>query len=214
MQTVRKEDHTFYHFSKRVLDLFISIAGLMIFAPLILIVCFIILVDDFGPVLYKAVRIGQFGKPFRMFKFRTMIKNADKAGPSSASLSDNRITRTGKLLRKYKIDELPQLLNVLKGEMSIVGPRPEEKKFIDLYSESEKIILSVKPGITDWASIWNSNEGEVLEGSNDPDQTYMDQIRPKKIQLQLKYVNNCNFFIDLKILFLTLRKLLLGNTAN
>ncbi len=214
MQTVRKEDHTFYHFSKRVLDLFISIAGLMIFAPLILIVCFIILVDDFGPVLYKAVRIGQFGKPFRMFKFRTMIKNADKAGPSSASLSDNRITRTGKLLRKYKIDELPQFLNVLKGEMSIVGPRPEEKKFIDLYSESEKIILSVKPGITDWASIWNSNEGEVLEGSNDPDQTYMDQIRPKKIQLQLKYVNNCNFFIDLKILFLTLRKLLLGNTAN
>lgn len=158
-------------------------------------------------VFYRAPRVGLNKQLFRMFKFRTMIINAAKIGPSSATHSDSRITPIGKLLRKHKLDEIPQLINVLIGDMSLVGPRPEEKKFTDLFSEYESIILSVKPGITDWASIWNSDEASLLEGSIDPDKTYMETIRPKKIQLQIYYVNNSSFFIDLKILFLTFAKL-------
>jgi lipopolysaccharide/colanic/teichoic acid biosynthesis glycosyltransferase len=139
-----------------------------------------------------------------------MIPNADKVGPSSASDSDIRITPVGKILRKYKFDELPQLFNVLKGDMSIVGPRPEERKFTELFTADERKILSVKPGITDWASIWNSNEGKLLENSPDPDKTYLELIRPEKIRLQLKYVNNNNFFIDLKIIYYTARKIFTG----
>jgi lipopolysaccharide/colanic/teichoic acid biosynthesis glycosyltransferase len=192
---------------KRFFDIFVSILGLIILLPVLLAVSVAIKIGDRGPVFYKATRVGLDGHLFRMFKFRTMIVNADKHGPSSASLSDSRITSTGKFLRKHKMDEIPQLINVLMGDMSLVGPRPEEKRFTDLFNESELIILSVKPGITDWASIWNSNEASLLEGSIDPDKTYMELIRPKKIQLQIYYVNNCSFFIDLKILFLTFIKL-------
>ena len=200
-----------YQLSKRGFDLVISITGLIILSPIILIISILIRVFDNGPVFYRAERAGKNGKVLRMFKFRTMIHNADKIGPSSASLSDSRITRTGRFLRKHKLDELPQLINVLKGEMSIIGPRPEEIKFTDLFSEEEQIILSVKPGITDWASLWNSNEAELLEGSEDPDNFYIRKIRPEKIRLQINYVKNRNFFIDLKIFFLTLRKLIFGN---
>jgi lipopolysaccharide/colanic/teichoic acid biosynthesis glycosyltransferase len=137
-----------------------------------------------------------------------MVPDADKKGPSSASKSDNRVTPIGRFLRKYKIDELPQLFNVFTGKMSIIGPRPEEKKFTDLFSENEKIILSVKPGITDWASLWNSDESELLEGSADPDDFYLKHIRPEKIRLQLEYAEKHNFFVDLQIFFLTIRKIL------
>ncbi len=192
---------------KRAFDLLISITGLIILSPFLLIISFFIFSNDSGPVFYKANRIGYLGRQFRMYKFRTMVIDADKKGPSSATSSDHRITGIGKFLRKYKLDEMPQLLNVLTGEMSMVGPRPEEKKFTDLFNAHEKMILSVKPGITDWASLWNSNEGEILEGSDDPDLTYFQLIRPEKIQLQIKYVNECNFLIDLKIFFLTVRKI-------
>ena len=198
-----------YRNKKRVFDLFASVIGLILLSPFMLLISFFISIYDHGPVFYRAERTGRYGKPFRMFKFRSMVVDADKKGPSSASTTDSRITPFGKILRRYKLDELPQLFNVITGEMSIVGPRPEVKKFTDLYSEEEKAILSVKPGITDWASLWNSNEGELLEGSDDPDLTYMQLIRPEKIQLQLKYVNDCNFLVDLKILMLTLRKVLI-----
>lgn len=140
-----------------------------------------------------------------MFKFRSMVINADKIGPSSTTKSDSRLTPIGKFLRKYKLDELPQLLNVFIGEMSVVGPRPEVKQFTDMYNQRENTILSVKPGITDYASIWNSDEASILEGSDDPDRTYMEKIRPHKIQLQLKYISEQSFFTDLKIIFLTIK---------
>jgi lipopolysaccharide/colanic/teichoic acid biosynthesis glycosyltransferase len=200
-----------YQLLKRGFDLVISITGLIILSPIILIISILIRVFDHGPVFYRAERVGQFGKIFHMFKFRTMIQNADKLGPSSASLTDRRITGIGRFLRKYKLDELPQLINVFLGEMSLIGPRPEEKRFTDLFNDEEMIILLVKPGITDWASLWNSNEAELLEGSEDPDNLYMEKIRPEKIRLQINYAKNRNFFIDLKIFFLTLRKFILGN---
>jgi lipopolysaccharide/colanic/teichoic acid biosynthesis glycosyltransferase len=200
-----------YQLTKRGFDLVISITGLIILFPIILIISILIIVFDHSPIFYRAERVGQFGKIFHMFKFRTMIQNADKLGPSSASLTDIRITGNGRFLRKYKLDELPQLFNVFLGEMSIIGPRPEEKKFTDLFNDEETKILLVKPGITDWASLWNSNEAELLEGSEDPDNYYMRKIRPEKLRLQINYVENRNFFIDLKIFFLTLRKLILRN---
>jgi lipopolysaccharide/colanic/teichoic acid biosynthesis glycosyltransferase len=132
---------------------------------------------------------------------------AEKMGASSTSDDDPRITRIGEFLRKYKLDELPQLINVLKGEMSVVGPRPEVKKFTDLYDEEEKVILTVRPGITDWASIWNSDEAEVLGGAEDADDAYLKLIRPTKLRLQLKYVRERSFWTDLKLIFLTFQAL-------
>lgn len=160
--------------------------------------------NDFGPVFYKAPRVGKDGKIFKMFKYRTMVVNADKIGASSTTKSDSRITGVGKYLRKYKLDELPQLINVLIGNMSIVGPRPDVKKFTDMFTEEEKAILSVKPGITDYASIWNSDEGKILEGAEDPDKAYLELIWPDKKGLQLKYVKERSFWVDIKIIFLTL----------
>lgn len=160
--------------------------------------------EDGGPIFYRGIRTGRYGKPFRVFKFRTMVVDAEKLGASSTSDDDERVTKIGKFLRKYKLDELPQLINVLVGDMSLVGPRPEVKKFTDLYTEEERAILNVRPGITDWASLWNSNEGGVLKGSMDPDKDYLEKIRPEKIRLQLKYVRERSFWIDLKIIFQTL----------
>ncbi|MCG6537281.1 MAG: sugar transferase, partial [Syntrophales bacterium LBB04] len=148
-------------------------------------------------------RVGYHGKVFRIYKFRTMVVDAEKLGPSSTSSHDARITRLGKYLRKYKLDELPQLINVLIGDMSLVGPRPEVKKFTDMYTAEEKVILTVRPGITDWASIWNSDEGAILAGSIDPDKAYLELIRPTKLKLQLRYVRERSFWVDLKIIFLT-----------
>jgi len=199
---------------KRIFDLFIGLIGLLLFSPVILVTSIVIKLEDKGKILYRANRIGLFGESFIMFKFRTMVENAEDLGPSSASSDDKRITKTGRILRKYKIDEILQLFNVILGDMSIVGPRPEIKKFTDMFNEEEKAILSVKPGITDWASIWNSNEGEILQGAADPDKAYLEMIRPEKIRLQLLYVKNNNFFIDLKIIFLTILKLIFKTHFN
>jgi lipopolysaccharide/colanic/teichoic acid biosynthesis glycosyltransferase len=133
-----------------------------------------------------------------------MVVNADKIGGSSTGDDDPRITKIGKLLRKYKLDELPQLFNVLKGEMSFVGPRPEVQHYVDMFTEGEKVILSVRPGITDWASLWNPDEGGVLAGSPDPEKTYMEEIRPIKLRLQLKYVKERSFCGDLNIIYQTI----------
>lgn len=187
-----------------------SFFTLLFVSPFLIIISLVIKLYDGGPVFYMAPRVGLKGKMFRMFKFRSMVENADKIGASSTTSSDSRITPMGKFLRKYKLDELPQLINVLIGEMSIVGPRPEVKFFTDQFTEEEKAILSVKPGITDWASIWNSDEGKILEGAEDPDQAYKELIWPEKKRLQLKYIREQSFINDIKIIFLTLKTVIIG----
>ncbi|MFH0896402.1 MAG: sugar transferase [Bacteroidota bacterium] len=189
---------------KRFFDIFFSFFVLACASPFLIIVSIIIWLNDFGPVFYMAPRTGKNNKPFRMLKFRSMILNADKVGPSSTTKTDKRITRIGRFLRKSKLDELPQFINVFIGQMSVVGPRPEVKYFTDLFTEEEKAILSVKPGITDWASVWNSDEGKILEGAEDPDKAYMELIWPEKKRLQLKYVADHTFHTDIRIIWLTL----------
>jgi len=194
---------------KRLFDIIFSLMGLVIFLPLMAILAILIKKEDRGPVLYRGVRVGRHGNLFRMLKFRTMVMNAEKLGGPSTSDDDPRITKTGNLLRKYKLDELPQLINVLKGEMSFVGPRPEVQHYVDMFTEEEKAILNVRPGITDWASLWNPDEGAILKGSKDPEKAYMEMIRPEKLKLQLKYVRKRSFWIDLKIILLTLKTIMI-----
>jgi lipopolysaccharide/colanic/teichoic acid biosynthesis glycosyltransferase len=146
-----------------------------------------------------------------MLKFRTMVANAERLGGSCTADDDPRITRVGRLLRKYKLDEIPQFLNVIAGEMSLVGPRPEVKKYVDMYRGEEKRILNIQPGITDWASIWNSDEGSVLKGAADPEKAYEEILRPTKIRLQIRYVDEVSVFVDMKILFYTLVRLCTKN---
>jgi lipopolysaccharide/colanic/teichoic acid biosynthesis glycosyltransferase len=191
--------------AKRFFDIMVSAVGLLFLSLIFFFIAWRIRQEDGGPVFYRGERAGLHGKPFRIFKFRTMVVDAEKLGASSTSDDDERITRIGKFLRKYKLDELPQLINVLVGDMSLVGPRPEVKKFTDMYTKEEMAILSVRPGITDWASIWNPDEGAILAGSIDPDRDYLEKIRPKKIRLQSKYVREQSFWTDIKIIFLTLK---------
>jgi len=181
---------------------------MLVFSPLFLLVAILIKKEDGGPVLYRGMRVGKCGNAFRIFKFRTMVVSAEKIGGPSAPDDDPRITKIGKFLRKYKLDEIPQLINVLRGEMSLVGPRPEVPFYVNMFSEEEKKILTVKPGITDWASLWNSDEGAILAGRKDPEKTYMEEIRPEKMRLQLKYVREQSFWLDMRIIFLTLLKLI------
>ncbi|MBC7231264.1 MAG: sugar transferase [Actinobacteria bacterium] len=195
---------------KVLLDKFISILALIILAPLFATIGFKIKKDDGGPTLYRGYRVGKGGHIFKIYKFRTMVENADKIGGPSTSEDDPRITRVGRVLRKYKLDELPQLINVLKGEMSIVGPRPEVPSEVETYTEEERRILSVKPGITDWASIAFRNEGEILAGSEDPHQTYREKIKPEKLRLALKYVDEISFRTDMKIIFQTIKAVIKG----
>lgn len=190
--------------AKRVFDIISSSVGLILGSPVLLVISILIKKEDGGPVFYRGVRVGRFGKPFRIFKFRTMVVNAEKLGGPSTADDDPRITKTGKFIRKYKLDELPQLINVLKGDMGIVGPRPEVQTYVDMFTEEEKAILDVRPGITDWASISNPDEGAILAGSPDPEKTYMEKIRPEKIKLQLKYIHEDSFWVDIKIILKTL----------
>lgn len=197
-----------YLLTKRLFDVIFSISGLLILSPIIIIVALLIKMEDAGPVYYRGLRTGMNDTQFRMFKFRSMVFNADKIGGFSTANDDRRITRIGKILRKFKLDEIPQLINVLKGEMSFVGPRPEVPFYVNMFTEEEKNILTVRPGITDWASLWNSDEGALLAGSLDPEKDYMEKIRPEKIRLQLKYVRERSFWVDMSILFKTAMKLI------
>ena len=189
-------------------DIVCSVGGIILLSPLFLWASWRIKKEDGGPIFYRGERVGINGRLFRIFKFRSMVINAEKIGASSTSEDDQRITKVGKLLRKYKIDELPQLINVLTGDMSFVGPRPQVKWAVDLYSSEEKEILTVRPGITDYASIKFSNEEEILKGSDDPDKTYMEIIHPGKTRLNLDYIKNRSFFNDFKIIFQTLKVIL------
>jgi len=191
------------------LDVILAAAALVLVFPLLLAIALIAKLSSPGPVLYRGKRVGLHGRPFLILKFRTMVLNAESLGGSATAADDPRLTQLGRFLRRYKLDELPQLLNVLKGEMSLVGPRPEVPKYVALYSPEEREILTVLPGITDWASIWNSNEAAVLEGSRNPEKTYEELIRPTKLTLQLQYVRNRSLSTDLKILVYTACKLLI-----
>jgi len=197
--------------TKRIFDFMVSFVGVVALLPILAVIAVWIKFDSSGPVFYRGIRVGKNGKSFRVFKFRTMVVNADKIGGPSTSEDDPRVTKVGRFIRSYKIDELPQLLNVLKGEMSLVGPRPEVPSEVELYTNEERGLLSVTPGITDWASIRFRNEGEILKGSLDPHLAYREKIRPEKIRLGLDYAEKHGFGIDLKIIVATLWAIAGGN---
>lgn len=186
---------------KTAFDIISASLGLIVLLPLFLVVAILIKVTSKGPVFYKAERIGRNHKPFKMLKFRSMVVGADKNGVNSTSDNDLRITGIGFVLRKSKIDELPQLLNVLYGDMSVVGPRPEVAKIVKKYSSVEQEVLQVKPGLIDYGSLWNSDEGRILASSKTPDEDYSKYILPTKLELSREYVRTHNLLIDCKILF-------------
>lgn len=193
---------------KRIFDFILAGVALSIFWPVLLIVALAIKLDSSGPALYRGSRAGRGGVLFFMLKFRTMVLDADKLGGPSTANGDPRITRIGTILRKFKLDELPQLINVLTGKMSFVGPRPEVMSEVQTYSPEERELLTVRPGITDWASLHFRNEGEILAGSPDPHQTYRAKIRPQKMELGLRYIRERSFLVDLRILIQTVKALL------
>ncbi len=193
---------------KRLFDLLFSFIGLLILLPFFVIIALLIIVDSRGGVFYRQVRVGKGSCDFYLFKFRSMRTDADKKGLLTVGGRDSRITRIGYFIRKYKIDELPQLLNVLAGDMSLVGPRPEVRKYVDLYNEEQKKVLTVKPGITDYASIEYSNENELLGKAENPEQVYINEIMPAKLKLNLKYIAEQGISTDLKIIVKTIEKIL------
>lgn len=192
---------------KRSFDIIFALCGIVLFFPLMVFIAIFIKIESEGPVIYKGVRTGRGGKPFNVFKFRTMVEDAEKKGGPSTALNDHRLTRIGRFLRKYKLDELPQLMNILRGEMSFVGPRPQVERYTKLYNEEEKIILTVRPGLTDYASVKFINLDRIL-GDGPVDEIYIKQIEPQKNVLRLEYVKNSSLWVDLKIIYQTFMKLL------
>ena len=193
---------------KRIFDIFFSLIILAVFFPFGLIIAVLIAIESKGGIFYKQERIGKNQIPFYLFKYRTMRKDADKSGKLTVGMRDPRITRTGYYLRKFKLDEFPQFLNVLIGDMSIVGPRPEVKEYVDLYTKEQLKVLSVKPGITDYASLEYFNENEILGKSENPQQTYIDEVMPEKLKLNQKYIQHPTLVHDLKIMWLTFLKII------
>ena len=192
----------------RLLDIVLSLLGLLFLLPIFLILAVWIKFDSQGSIFFRQIRVGKDGKDFRIYKFRTMIVSAEKMGIITIGERDPRITNSGYFLRKYKLDELPQLINVLKGEMSFVGPRPEVRKYVEMYNQEQLKILTVKPGITDYASIEYINEDEILGKSSDPEKTYIEEIMPQKIKYNMKYINNKTVIEYFKIIFLTIIKII------
>lgn len=193
---------------KRAFDIAFSTVGLILASPLLLLIACWVKLDSPGPVFYRGQRAGRGNRPFGIYKFRSMVVNAEKLGGSSTSAHDSRVTRSGRFIRRYKLDELSQLINVLVGDMSVVGPRPEVLSYTSKYTGDYLRILSVRPGITDWASIWNSDEGGVLAGAADPDRAFEVLIQPTKLKLQLRYVDESNIWTDIKIIAYTLRRII------
>jgi len=193
---------------KRFFDIFFSIIGLIILLPFFIVISILIVLDSKGGVFYKQVRVGKDGVDFGLLKFRSMRTDADKQGLLTVGGRDNRITRIGYYIRKYKIDELPQLINVLVGDMSLVGPRPEVRKYTNMYNREQQKVLTVKPGITDYASIEYSSENELLAKSENPEQLYIQEIMPAKLNLNLKYIAEKSLLTDFKIIMNTIIKIL------
>ena len=189
--------------AKRAMDIAISAAALCVLWPVFLLIALAIVIDDPGPVFYRQVRVGRGGRPFRIFKFRTMVVDADKKGLSITVGRDSRITRVGAFLRKTKLDELAQLLNVLCGQMSFVGPRPEVPRYVELYTPYQRQVLLVRPGITDYASIAYRNENDLLAGADDPERMYIETIMPDKIELNMKYLREISPLTDVRLILRT-----------
>jgi lipopolysaccharide/colanic/teichoic acid biosynthesis glycosyltransferase len=193
---------------KRLFDILFSLMILILFLPFGFILSLFIVVESKGGIFYKQERIGKNGNPFYLLKFRSMRTNADKLGKLTVGMRDPRITKIGYFIRKFKLDEFPQFINVLKGEMSIVGPRPDVKEYVDLYTDEQRTILFVKPGITDYASLEYFEESDLLAKSSNPEKTYIEEIMPAKLNLNQKYIANPTFLVDLKIIFLTAKRIL------
>lgn len=193
---------------KRLFDIFSSLLGLVILFPFLIAISVLIFVNSRGGVFYRQIRVGKNGKDFKLWKFRTMQPDSDKNGLLTVGGRDARITSLGYYLRKYKLDELPQLMNVFVGEMSIVGPRPEVRKYVDLYTSEQLHVLDVQPGITDYASIEYANENDLLAESSDPENKYIQQVMPAKLKLNMKYIAEKSLGTDLKIIFRTLGKII------
>lgn len=187
----------------RFFDLLFSFLGLIVLSPFFLLTALLIMADSRGGVFYCQTRVGKNGKDFRLYKFRTMTSGSDKKGLITVGAKDSRITRVGYFLRKYKLDELPQLINVLKGEMSLVGPRPEVRKYVEMYTEEQRKVLSVVPGITDYASIEYVDENRILGEAEDPDKAYVEKIMPDKIRYNMRYIEHKSVGEYFKIIFLT-----------
>lgn len=193
---------------KRIMDVLSSGIALVLLSPVFLIISIAIVISSKGPVFYKQTRVGEKGVNFSILKFRTMRPDSDKSGLLTVGNKDSRVTKVGYYLRRYKLDELPQLINVLYGSMSIVGPRPEVREYVNCYQDEYKTILSVKPGITDYASIKFRNENELLKQSSNPEATYVNDILPQKIHLNTEYVLQKAFLKDIKIILLTFRAII------
>ncbi|HQW23104.1 MAG TPA: sugar transferase [Bacteroidia bacterium] len=193
----------------RFFDIVFSLTGLIVFSPILFVISVMIVLDSSGPIIFRQWRVGKNNTDFRLFKFRTMNINSDKMGLITVGSRDPRITRTGIFLRRFKLDELPQLLNVLLGQMSLVGPRPEVRRYADLYTPAlQTIVLSVRPGITDFASIEYSNENELLSKVTDPEHFYINEVLPAKIKLNLIFIENPTFGNYMRIIFRTVGKIL------
>jgi lipopolysaccharide/colanic/teichoic acid biosynthesis glycosyltransferase len=193
---------------KRILDIVFSTLAIIFFSPLLLLISFLIVIDSKGGVIYSQTRVGKNNVDFNLLKFRTMKINSDNHGLLTLGNRDPRITRVGYYLRKTKIDEFPQLINIIKGDMSIVGPRPEVRKYVDMYNDTQKKALSVRPGLTDYASLAYINESEILSTTNEPETVYITKIMPHKIELNLHYIETQNLTEDFKIIFKTIYLLL------
>ena len=192
---------------KRIFDITLSLFGLIILLPFMLIIAILIKIDSKGPVFFKQIRVTKNGKEFKIFKYRTMRVGSDKYSQITVG-KDGRITKIGSFLRKYKLDEIPQLINVLIGDMSLVGPRPEVPKYVALYTDGQKEILKVRAGITDYASIEFSDENDLLASEEEPEKAYIEKIMPKKIELNKKYLSEISILTDIKIILLTIKKIL------
>ncbi|WP_031443324.1 sugar transferase [Arenibacter algicola] len=192
---------------KRSFDILSSGLGLLLISPILLIVSLAITLSSKGGVFYKQSRVGLNGVNFNILKFRTMFTGSDKKGLLTVGDRDPRVTPVGYYLRKYKLDELPQLINVLLGDMSLVGPRPEVSKYVNLYSKEDRVVLSIKPGITDYASIYFRNENEILNSSSNPEKKYIEEVMPLKLELNKKYIREKGLLTDLKIIFMTLKSI-------
>ncbi len=193
---------------KRLFDILASLTGIIILFPFFLVISLMMIVSCGFPIFYLQTRVGLHGRDFKLFKFRTMHKDSDKKGLLTVGGRDPRVTAIGYYLRKYKLDELPQLVNVLLGTMSLVGPRPEVRKYVDMYTKEQQQVLQAKPGITDFASLEYINENELLAKSTDPEQTYIQEIMPAKLALNMKYIQQQGLGVDLKIIFNTIAKII------
>lgn len=203
------------HLAKRAVDVVLASLGLLVVSPALLILAIAIRLQSPGPALYRGKRVGRFGRPFEMLKLRTMVQDAERLGGSETASDDPRITRLGAVLRHYKLDELPQLVNVLRGEMSLVGPRPELSEDVALFTAREQqLLLSVQPGLTNWAAVKYPHEDEILRGCADPRLTYRQHILPDKIRLGIEYVQRRSLLVDFQILFGTAKALLFPPTKD